>query len=65
MNKVSPFAFDMLERMLDSSPETRLTPVEALNNCFFVESKVDNEDDAMTDYSTSPNTYVGGMQLRF
>lgn len=68
MNKVSPFAFDMLERMLESSPETRLTPTEALNNCFFIESKVGcdmkREDDLMTNYPTSPHTYVGGMQLR-
>lgn len=43
MNKMSPFAFDMLERMLDASPETRLTPTEALNNCFFIESKSEND----------------------
>jgi len=33
----------MLERMLEASPETRLTPTEAINNCFFIESKSDND----------------------
>lgn len=67
MNKLSPFAFDMLERMLEPIPEKRLTPGEALNNCFFLESKdsnAKNEDDAVTNYPTSPHVHLAMKQLR-
>lgn len=35
INKFHPSAFPLLEKMLDASPFTRLTPAEALGNPFF------------------------------
>jgi serine/threonine protein kinase len=36
LNKLNPFASDLLERMIEQNPEERVTASEALNSCFFV-----------------------------